>query len=290
MFNKFKSIVLIILVVFSSVVLAEVEFDPLRVPKPQVVQPRKGVRIKRKKPELPPEGSKVVDRLCRAEIDPSGWVLLSFPYELGRKSFPSGWSLPNEYLEEIENRLANNGADQLFKITAETAIYDDGLYFLVTRLAVVKQKIPVTQPATQPQASTQPARSQDVLKEMLGEKSPEPVIILTQSERAVVVDDASVAPKGISQDIILPVRGAFIVDRLVTVESTGTGKWKQAVFIGDNTLREPPVSLMPCKQLEKVERFADNTKLRITGKIYIYKGKRFMKLNKALKERELGQF
>lgn len=289
--------------VFGSVFARE-QIDPLGAKKPGVVVARGAEGVKKVPPKLPVEGTKIVDRLCKITNDRSGWVLLSFPPEKGRRNFRSRWALPNEYLQEIETRIMQNGEDRLFRISGQTVVYKQNVFLLITRLAVVGEDKPATQPATQPttkpatQPATQPTSvpddlkgSKKILAAMLAEKSPIPVILPKQTqEKHAVIDNTSVAPKGRYTDVILPASGAFIIDRLVTLEMSGDEEWRHLVFVGDNTLREPPIRLMPCKFLQRVENYPQGTKLRVSGKVYIYKGKRFMMLTKALKEREMGQF
>ena len=91
-------------------------------------------------------------------------------------------------------------------------------------------------------------------------------------------------------------RGTFVVDRLVNVLPVGLGRWMEARFVSDNTLREPPLRLLPCRMLRRAEllvagsRKGQTPQLRVSGVITYYKGRRFLLLRKAIQERGLDRF
>jgi hypothetical protein len=88
-------------------------------------------------------------------------------------------------------------------------------------------------------------------------------------------------------------RGSMIVDRVVRIYPEGKGGWWVIGFQGDNTLREPPIRLLPSPLLEEAEKDVAaapaKIKFRVTGELTEYKGRRYLLLRKLLVEKDLGQ-
>jgi hypothetical protein len=108
-------------------------------------------------------------------------------------------------------------------------------------------------------------------------------------------NEPSVAPLP-KADVLLPGRAWAVVDRIVTVIPAGRDGWVRVRFESDNTLREPPMRLLPCGMLRKAERMGATTgrgktaRLRVSGVTTFYSGERFLLLRKVLRERDLGRF
>lgn len=262
----------------------------------------------------------VIDRLCRIETDPSGWVLLVFPNEQGRKPIRPRWALPNELLEEMEKLQTGNGSppvaerrgsQMLFRLSGETTVHRGNLFLLIRRVAIVEgpndragenaatrsssgpPKVAAGgEAATQPKAATRPLEkgpsSAHLMRALLNEKNPTPVIVTPRGTEPDASGVSSVAPRA-KRPTITPATRNIIVDRLVTIQPAGVGKWCDATFEADNTLREPPARLLPCRMLNWVAKVRRSDRLRITGEITSYKGRRFLLLRKAIVERPLGQ-
>jgi len=288
------------------------DFDPLEAQPAGVIKPRRYKAPPRKKPVLPPEGSKIVDRLCRISTDRSGWVLAWFPAEGRRKAIRPRWALPNETLEAIETLQAKN-PKVIFRVSGEMTIYRDNSFILIRRVAVIEPEdkatmgdssaggntaaVSATQPKSGTEASlaTQPATqpttapsSADLMNKLLSEKNPTPVILPRHKKKIDASRVKSVAP-GAKGDVIEPATARLVVDRLITIQQTGQAKWLQATFEADNTLREPPVLLLPCRLLVFAEVQPTSTRLRVTGEITNYKGKRYMLLRKVVVERQMNR-
>ena len=277
------------------------DFDPLEAQPAGVIKPRRySPPAPGKKPRLPPEGSKIVDRLCRISTDRSGWVLTRFPPEGDRKAIRPRWALPNETLEAIETCHAKN-PKLMFRISGEMTVYGDNSFILIRRVAIVEPEAKAAAVRTQPESSTQPSpatqptthpttapSSADLMKALLSEKNPTPVILPRRNKKIDASRVASVAP-GARGDVIEPATARLVVDRLVTVQQTGQARWRQATFEADNTLREPPVLLLPCRLLAFAEVQPPNTRLRVTGEITNYKHKRYMLLRKVFVERKMNR-
>jgi hypothetical protein len=288
-----------------------IDFDPLEAKPAGVIKPKGYEPPKKEKPELPPEGSKIVDRLCRISTDRSGWVLAHFPGEGDRKVIRPRWALPNETLEAMENIQTKNPKVK-FRVSGEMTVYGDNSFILIRRVALVEpsekpagrkqtplgsgggnKTTPATQPTSQPttQATSQPTTgpsSTDLMNKLLSEKNPTPVILTDPEKNLDASKLDSVAP-GAKGDVIEPATAKLVVDRLITVQSIGRANWRQATFVGDNTLREPPAVLLPCRLLAFAEVQPPSRRLRITGEITNYKGKRYMLLRKVVIEREMNR-
>ena len=278
-------------------------FDLLDAKPAGVIKPRNYTPPGEKPAALPPEGSKVVDRLCKITTDPSGWVLVQFPAEGKRKAIRPRWALPNETLEALETLHAKS-PELIFRISGEMTVYQKNSFILIRRVSIVEPAehepepqpvvVPVkteTQPATQPKATSQPAEppsSADLMKTLLAERSAKPVILPRIKKKIQADKVTSVAP-GAKGSVIEPATARLIVDRLMSVRPTGVAKWREATFQADNTLREPPVILLPCHLLTYAEMQPKSRRLRITGEITKYKGKRYMLLRKVIIERDMNR-
>ena len=292
------------------------DFDPLDIRPAGVIEPRGGAPVRPRAPKLPPEGTMVIDRLCRIETDPSGWVLLTFPNEKGKKPIRPRWALPNELLEKMEKletdnvRTGRRGSQMLFRLSGETTVHRRNLFLLIRRVAIVEgpndragenaatrsssgpPKVARGEAAAQPKAATRPREkgpsSADLMRALLNEKNPDPVIVTPRKAELDASGTKSVAPRA-KRPTITPATRNIIVDRLVTIQPAGVGKWCDATFEADNTLREPPARLLPCRMLNWVAKVRRSDRLQITGEITTYKGRRFLLLRKAIVERPLGQ-
>jgi hypothetical protein len=102
----------------------------------------------------------------------------------------------------------------------------------------------------------------------------------------------SVAPQP-AGSVLSATSGAMVVDRIVQVYPDGKSGWWAIHFMGDNTLREPPIRLLPCSLLEMAEDYvggsAQHLKFRVSGETTSYKGRKYMLLRKLLVEKDLGQ-
>jgi hypothetical protein len=283
------------------------DFDPLEVQPARVIKPRRYKPPPKKKPDLPPEGSKIIDRLCRISSDRSGWVLAMFPVDGDRKVIRPRWALPNEALEALETLQAKN-PKLMFRVSGEMTVYRDNSFILIRRVAIVEPEVkgtgektasaPTTRPegGTEASPETQPATTQpttapssaDLMSRLLSEKNPTPVILPGTKKKIDAARVESVAP-GAKGDVIEPATARLVVDRLMTIQQTGQARWCQATFEADNTLREPPVILLPCRLLVFAEVQPPSVRLRITGEITNYKGKRYMLLRKVVVERRMNR-
>jgi hypothetical protein len=113
--------------------------------------------------------------------------------------------------------------------------------------------------------------------------------VATSSPAAVA---PSVAPLP-AQSTFAATAGPMIVDRVVQIYPAGKKGWLAIHFVGDNTLREPPMFLLPCALLETAEEqiagSAEHLKFRVSGETTDYHGRKYLLLRKLLVEKDLGQ-
>ena len=153
--------------------------------------------------------------------------------------------------------------------------------------------MPTTRPASGP-AKAAPRRkgssSADVLKGLMQDRPGSPVIAPVARPAALSAARSEAAPTT-GREIQPLARGKLIVNRVIRVLATGDGDWKEARFEADNTLREPPIRLLPCRLFEWAEAFVGGTKkLRVSGVVTQYKGRRYLLLRKVLQVRDMNQF
>ncbi len=138
------------------------------------------------------------------------------------------------------------------------------------------------------------ATSDDIRRAMQRDRLGQPILAGVRP-RTSRVNESSVAPLSKGK-VLAPGRAWAVVDRLVTIMPAGADRWVRVRFESDNTLREPPMRLLPCGMLRKAEGMGKATgrgktaRLRISGVITFYKGGRFLLLRKVLVERDLGRF
>ena len=268
-----------------------------------VTKPRGRIRTpKRQDDDL--EGQKVIDRLCHMECDEqTGWHLLIFEDEASRPEEVPRWVLPSEQLEEMEKclRLSPSAA---FRVSGQTTVYDGRAYIFLTKATVLPSGAAHRPPSTKPSATapadgaaepdSRPVTSDDIARRLLVDKPGKPIAVPAGPQATRATPAASVAPAG--DRTILPAGpGQIVADRLVRVLPTGTGRWLKVAFESDNTLREPPLRILPCRYLQKLDRLATHKafrrlRFRISGEITQYKGRSYVLLRKLLPEREMGQF
>jgi len=298
-------------------------------PEVPVIQPRGGVESAKPRPNLPPEGTMLVNRLARLQWDPaSSWFVLRFTDRTGPGPETPFRVLPSRELEEMERLALRAEAVPIFRVTGETTVCEDHAYLLVHRFTVLNERPelgekpgaegasgqaepapadeekPERAPGTAPsEATSQPADSAGlddsadpdaVIRALLRQRPGKSVSLPVRSVTSDTEHRRSVAP---AAGGILPAGpGRMAVDRLVRIVKGADGEWWEVRFESDNTGREPPMRLLPCRHLaaakEAVLHASRNRILQyhVTGMITLYKGRRYLLLRKLLHERRMDQF
>ena len=283
-------------------------FERAKVPvtTPEGYQPVEEVR------PLPPDGSLVIDRLCRVEQDKkTGWTIVTFHDEPGRQAEEPRWALPCERLAKIEAFVAEHpGA--AFRMTGESLVYRGRCFLLITQEPVVvgpqgraetkPAKEPAAKPETTPEShpASKPATSRptagselepvadEIFQQLMRDRPAKPMDTSAYRPTAPAVAP-SVAPVPAGAEAMAIGGDDIVVDRIVTIPpAKPDGGWREVRFKSDNTLLEPPLLLLPCLMLERAESMGGE--LRVSGLVTTYKGRRYLLLRKALRERDMGQF
>jgi hypothetical protein len=77
-----------------------------------------------------------------------------------------------------------------------------------------------------------------------------------------------------------------VVDRLAHVQPAGADGWPLAVFVSDNTLREAPMRLLPNRLLGRTPTGEHS----LSGEVFIYRGRGYLLLRKAVRHFDMNQF
>jgi hypothetical protein len=246
----------------------------------------------------------VINRICKLDRDKSaaGWTILKFLPEKGKPEEMNRFVLPNLRLEEMET-IAAKDADTVFLVSGECTVYRDRPYIIV-RLALTQPKqvepAPTPKPSdpprtTHPTTTTAPDSDdmiRSLLDRMLSERAGKPILQEPESS-AKVEPMPSVSPAVARQ---LPqAYGSMVADRTVYLTTDSKSGWTTVSFIGDNTVQEQPVRLLPCllaieaKDLAK-SKLGRTLRLRVSGELTRYRGNEYLLLRKVLREREMNQF
>ncbi len=256
------------------------------------------------------EGTGILDR--RASLRRKGyWRTIADPQaeEL--------YLLPCELLETTE-AVQDRSPQIRFELSGEVYHYR-GRYFLMLRrvMQVLAARPPEPQPppeqpspeqssqpasgpvgsATTSGAASRPARgtgasADDVAKALLSDEVARPVRPVRRAvARAEIAP--SVAP---TSRPLPPGPGRMVVHRLGRlVPPAAPGEWPLLVFESDNTLREPPLPILPNEHLQEMERLSDQgraagTVFHVSGEIHQYRRRQYLLVRSAMKKRDLDLF
>jgi len=215
--------------------------------------------------------------------------------------------LPCPELETLE-QVRTASPQRRLSLSGQAYRYQEQYYFLIRKLsdAATVTTAPATMPAaTQP--TSQPAASQPTTKPsddaqgasagevgqtLLNEVRPSAIIPIARDVEATP-GGPSVAPPA---EPLLPGPGRMIIRRLVRWQGPAyPGGWSRVAFESDNTLREPPLRVMPTGLLDSLERGSANSDyvgalFYISGDIYTYRGHNYVLLRSIRRQRDLDLF
>lgn len=211
-----------------------------------------------------------------------GWKMLKFDHAPPATDEPPRYVLPCGLLERMEAMAAGQPSVR-FRIWGRSSNYQGKSYLLPLAVTAILPE-PASAPASGP--ASRPSGEGGLLERLLRDK-PERTVVPVAVKTAATAASLSVAPD--AGMAIAPGRGGIVADRLARVLREGAGKQLQAHFESDNTLRDPPVDLLPCALLAAAEGCVGQP-VKISGKITHYKGKRYLLLWKVLPERMMGRF
>ena len=277
--------------------------DTMLLDRPQVPITAPSGKRRKKAPQalgLAPEGSRVVHRRCRfRKISGTGWYRVLFVSEAGRRPARPQIVLPNALLATIET-LPQARREATFRISGESTLYRGRSFVLLSKATLdaapgKKADVPTARSpltALAAGASSKRAGTSSLAAALLARRTG-PAVVASRTSTRPGADAESVAPTGGKPQVVSPSR--MVVDRLVRILPEKQGGWVIATFVGDNTLQEAPMRLLPCRFLEDAERMAKaggglGIRFRVSGNVAEYKGKRYLLLRKLLYEYDMGQF
>lgn len=278
--------------------------DPTEVP---ITLPT-SIKGPRKRRAVLPGGVMIIDRVAEISKDPTGkWNTIK------DRRVGVLYLLPCESLEAVEKELAEN-PEATFKLSGEIHRYRGGYYMLLHRALLIAKSTSsapdvTSRPTTEPAATTatskpaeptsQPATSRpaeasadDVAAKLLGKTPSRPIVPVVKPKLPKAEPSASGAPSG---KTLRPGPGKNAVHRLARLLYREKGqKWSRVAFEADNTLREPPMRILPNIYLERMETLSNNGKafgavFHISGEVYRYKGKDYLLLRAVIRKHNLGQ-
>lgn len=274
------------------------EFNGSRVPLTPAAQLRP--RPPDKAASVLPEGEPVADRLTTVAKDPTGrWWTISDD-RVGQL-----YLLPCALLEAVENERAS--PETRFRLTGVIYQYRGGYYLMLREAALVlaptapatkpaddqpaQRKAPTTLPTATAPADSGPATAEDVSKALMQQTPRKPILPVAPDDQSEAADP-SVPPTGKP----LPAGpGQMVVNRLTRLFTAHPGGWAVLTFEADNTLREPPMRILPNPLLERMERLlpdspARGARFHVSGRVHHYRGRKYVLLRYVRRKREMGQF
>ena len=257
------------------------------------------------------EGQAVLNLVGRPEPDDSGrWLMIEHP-EAGPLRL-----LPCELLEALEDALTED-EDARVRVSGDVYRFQNRDYLLLRRAAILRPpeeppepegpaepaEMPTTAPATAPAEADAPsepagrsdgeqATADDVGAELLGEVPTVPVIPERRPRRPQPRAPSVAAPTAEPVD---SGPGRMIVNRRVRLMPAGEDGWFRIAFEADNTLREPPLRVLPNAQLGRLVAASNAGKaagaeFAVSGEVHRYRGRSYVLLRSVLRRREMGQF
>lgn len=308
-----------------SIADEKIDFRLLKDPLVPITAP-KGALLRRniRNQPLPVEGMAVVNRVGTIRLDKdSGWMSMTFENQPGKT-----WVIPRRLLqcrllERVEEILATN-SNTRFSIIGETTIHAGNAYLIFRRVAVLDSPPPPKAPKPSPDktapkplvmsqkseskkaAAPPPAKTEqkknankalitttDLISAMMKDTPQTALRVAMVPHRSRDENVVSVAPAG--KEPLNPGRKSMVVDRLVRLVQSSSGHWWEVHFESDNTLREPPMRILPNSLLSRAVQLNNQLgqgalKLRVSGEITFYKDQRYLLLRKILRQRDMDQF
>ncbi|MGC9455575.1 MAG: hypothetical protein ACP5HU_12030 [Phycisphaerae bacterium] len=231
-------------------------------------------------PDLPPEGTMVIDQPGRLRDRSGDWVLLEFTGDRAAGLPEVIRVLPCELLERMEE-LADSRQRALFRVSGEVTRHEDHAYLLPRKATLeappqrsVEQV--TTEPTTRPVATAPAERTaspDEIIGKLLQEQPGKPVLpVETDTEG----------------------QGRFVIDRLIRIVPDERGRWHLARFESDNTLSDRPMRLLPCRALEQAMEVFDEHEtpppFHVSGEVTRYRGDTYLLPRKLVLKRGLGRF
>ena len=284
-----------------------------------VTQPTGGKKpTPTKGPALPKDGTMVLrrdgyiatEKKKNKKDKDSPWLVVTFVNDRKHRREDPRRLLPCRLLESVEKILAKT-PNARFRISGETTNDGKNAYLLLRRVAVIDEPKPIekTAEANKPEsvnaaktkttdensAKTAPkatAATSDLISGMMKDDPGKSILVTPAPVRSKVENKKSVAPAGYVPE---PGKRRLVIDRLIRVIRSKDGQWYEARFESDNTLRDPPMKLLPCQMLLRAILFSKTARahdllLEVSGEVTYYRNQRYLLLRKVIRQRDMNQF
>ncbi len=246
-------------------------------------------------PDLPKEGETLVDRAAKMSVDANGWPVLGFLDEQVARG-ASLRVLPCVLREKME-LLAEREPNATFHMSGEITRTGDRAYLLPMRASVYRSRKDDSQqpdPNNTAEAvdANGPSTPEDIMDELLKDAPDKPVRLPDANTPADPNDSRDEGTLGTVRQ--RPPK-SFVADRLVYISPEADDDfWWLARFVGDNTLNEEPLRLLPNRKLMRAraivsERKPLGVRFTVSGVVTRYRGRRYLLIRKVLVHRDMGQ-
>ncbi len=222
--------------------------------------------------------------------------------------------LPCQLLESLE-KIIDEKPDTRFALTGEVTVCSqnvvidnqdaviDFAYLLPTRVTLAKDKseekpdtkTKATESTTKPAVKEDEVETSGLLEEMQKKEVSRAILVRPTPSRNTTENQESVSPAGKNKKPFESGKKTLVVDRIVRIMKKDKLGWWEVRFKSDNTLREPPMRILPNKIFQEARTMTRtlgtrDLELRISGMVTHYKGRRYLIIRKVLPERDMNQF
>lgn len=254
-------------------------------------------------PNLIGEGQMLIDHPGSLAKDPTGkWWTVKHP-RTGVLHL-----LPCELLGTVEDIHAKRPSAK-FALSGHVYRYYDDYFMLLRRATEVGERPvrpPAPRPRTRPAVTTRPAASApattsrpvtkgasaDDVARLLARPPSKPIVPVA-APIAPSAEGPSVPP---AAEPVKPGPGRIIIHRLTRLRPPDSkGGWFKLAFESDNTLREPPMPVLPNMKLERMEALSGQGETAgalfyVSGEIYAYRGRNYVLLRAIIRRRPMDRF
>ena len=251
----------------------------------------------------------------------SSWWVITFEKDKEGTTERSRRIMPSKLLESIEEILVKKPSAR-FEVIGEN--YNDGTenYILLRRVVEVANKPkPKSETGTfdmtlengaedkpssdktsdqEEEKDAKPddknrdseASSSDIAKELLKDNPGKTVTAKPKEKRSEADNRKSVAP---AEGTPETKADSQIYSRIVRIVKCKDSNFYEIRFISDNSLRDPPIKILPNTRLKKALEFmqkAGNSECKfiVSGEVTVYKKQRYILLRSIIKQRDMNQF
>ncbi len=174
--------------------------------------------------------------------------------------------LPNGRLEAMRQSFAaaEDPEGLFFEVTGQVFLYRNRNFLLVTHAPPLQEEALPAEPETAPRSSTGDT-VEDIMREL--EQAVGPVPVRAPAQVAEPLQGG--APEGVA---VLARRGKL--------SRSHAGTWIFVLDADAQGLSDPPLTVLPCQLLERMERYAGRAgrtaPLLISGRLYTYQNRRYL--------------